>query len=100
MGTVPSRFRPPLGAQLSALVQGDLPDLLVWVSRYGAAGATLIEQPLEIWTHPLTQFASRQDGSHFAALPLWTTTESPSDLTAEIEISTDGSVTITDVHVM
>jgi hypothetical protein len=33
-------------------------------------------------------------------VPLWTTDESPSDLSAELTVRPDGVVTLDDVHVM
>jgi hypothetical protein len=33
-------------------------------------------------------------------VPLWTTDESPSDLSAEVDVTPDGIATITGVHVL
>jgi hypothetical protein len=38
------------------------------------------------------------NGTAYGSMPIWTTTESPSDLSAEFEIAADGSVELTDVH--
>jgi hypothetical protein len=34
------------------------------------------------------------------SVPIWTTTESPSDLSADFEIAVDGAAELTDVHVL
>ena len=97
VSAVPVPFRQALRAELDALVAGERPELLVWVDDYPA---TLVRQPDEIWTHPISQVVQRADGSAWAVLPLWTEAESPSDLSAEVEVDPSGSATSVDVHVL
>ena len=98
--TIPERFRPSVRAALDALSSGDLPDMLAWVEQYGADGATLIRQPEEIWEHPDSQIEVRSDGSAWGVVPLWTTDENPSDLSAEFALNAAGRVEIRDVYVL
>ncbi|HXH81166.1 DUF7668 domain-containing protein [Nocardioides sp.] len=100
MATVPTGFRDALRIELEALVAGERPDLLAWVREYGGPEVSLIRQPDEIWTHSATDIEERADGSAFGVLPLWTTGESPSDLSAEFEIDPGGTATIEDVRVL
>ena len=100
MTAVPPGLRPAVGAELERLVAGELPHLLTWVRDYGDDGATLVPQPDAIWDHPGTDAVLTVDGSWALALPLWTTQESPSDLSAHVTVSADGTVTIEDVHVL
>ncbi len=72
----------------------------MWVRRYGSSGAQLVRQPEEIWEHPETDCQGRGDGSMWVTMPLWTTQESPSDLSVECEISATGVVVIEDLHVL
>jgi hypothetical protein len=99
VGTVPSNLRPAIAAQLSALVEGALPEQLAWVLDYRANGATLVAQPEEIWSHAWTDVIAVGTGGWSVVLPLWTTEESPSDLSAEVFVSPEGEATIRDVHV-
>ena len=100
MGVIPKRHRSKLRDELLALSAGARPDLLLWVNDYGDHGAVLVPQPDAIWTHTYTGFDKRSDGSAYGVVPLWTTEESPSDLSAEFEITRDGTVEITNVHVL
>ena len=100
MAVVPEQLRPEVRALLDQLVAGGFPEMLVWVRRYGLDGAVLIEQPEEIWSHRLTHVGERADGSFWVELPLWTTTEAPSDLTADFEAAAGGRVELRDVHVL
>ena len=59
-----------------------------------------VPQPESIWDHPSTEFGARADGSRFGVVPLWTSSESPSDLSAEFEIGADGIARLTDVRVL
>lgn len=68
-----------------------------WVREYPA---TPIPQPEAIWSHPLSEVQVRNDGTAWRVLPLWMMDESPSDLSAELEIDEQGRVTISDVHVL
>lgn len=74
--------------------------MLTSVTAYGASGAVLIAQPDAIWTHPDSQVESRHDGTAWGVVPLWTTEESPSDLSAEFEVDAAGRVEIRDVRVL
>jgi hypothetical protein len=85
---------------LDALAAGTRPDLLTWVREYGESGARLVVQPDDILARRWTDYAERPDGTAYGSMPIWTTTESPSDLSAEFEIAADGSVELTDVHVL
>lgn len=100
MGEIPKRHRAALGAALDQLVTGDRRELLTWVPAYGRSGAELVTQPDEIWNHQWTDYAEREDGSAYGSVPLWTTDESPSDLSAEFEVTPSGAVSLTDVHVL
>lgn len=100
MSGVPEEFRPALRRELDLLVEGELPHLLTWVRQYGDCGASLVRQPDLAWSHPWTDFLRRVDGTFHGTLPLWTTDESPSDLSAEFDIDHDGVVTLTDLHVL
>ena len=100
MGTIPVEHRTALRAALDELVTGHHPELLTWVRDYGESGAQLVRQPDEMWQHPLTDWLELDDGGASAVLPLWTTDESPSDLSAECEVTCTGNATITDVHVL
>ena len=74
--------------------------MLVWVKGYGRDGAVLVSQPEEVWSHRDTHVYERADGSVAVEVPLWTVTESPSDLTASFEVTAEGTVTLEDVHVL
>jgi hypothetical protein len=97
MGNIPEAYRMAIRRELDALTAGERPDQLLWVREYPA---TLIPQPEEIWTHSWADLETRADNSAWCVLPLWTTDESPSDLSVEIEIDTEGRVTIHDLHVL
>jgi hypothetical protein len=97
---VPVELRAALKAELDALVRGHRPAMLTWVERYGGHGAQLVEQPEAIWSHPDTSAVATADGWH-VVVPLWTTDEFPSDLSAELSVSPDGShARVLDVHVL
>jgi hypothetical protein len=100
VATVPEELRPAIGEQLDALVEGQLPGLMTWVRQYGRTGAILVPQPPEIWTHSRTDLIPVATGGWTVVLPLWTTEEAPSDLTAEGFAAADGRVTIHEVHVL
>lgn len=100
MATVPDRLRGPIATELRSLVRGDRPELLTWVREYGEHGATLIDQPDAVWTHPDTQVTETSIGGWLVIVPLWTIDEAPSDLSAELEVASDGTATITDVRVL
>ncbi|CAL8980336.1 hypothetical protein PROP_03127 [Propionicimonas sp. T2.31MG-18] len=100
MAVVPERFRDSIRRELSDLVAGTRPELMTWVDRYGKEKAVLMPQPEEIWTHDRTDFLARPDGSVFVVLPLWTAEESPSDLSAEVDVAANGVSTIVDVRVL
>ena len=73
--------------------------MLLWVRRYGPRGATLVPQPDEIFEHRFTDAIETVQGGWALDLPLWTTEESPSDLTASLTVAADGTVTIDDIRV-
>ena len=100
MGVIPERHREAVRTALDELVAGERPELLTWVKDYGASGAELVPQPSDIWDHRLTDFHTREDGTASIVVPLWTRDESPSDLSAECELSATGHVEIVDVHVL
>ena len=97
---IPDRYRAAVRAELDALVRGERPALLTWVNAYGPSGAVLIVQPEDIWTHPESKVELRHDGTAWGVVPLWTTEECPSDLSAEFEVDAQGGVEIRDVHVL
>ena len=97
---VPDHLRPAIAAQLDALVRGELPELLTWVHGYGERGAVLVPQPEEIWIYPESDAIPVDGGGWSVVVPLWTTDESPSDLSAEIDVDADGNAQIYDVHVL
>ena len=100
VAVVPESLRGAVGAELRSLVRGERPELLTWVREYGARGATLIEQPDDIWTHRYSDVTETDDGGWFIVVPLWTTEESPSDLSAELAVASDGTAHLLDVHVL
>lgn len=97
---VPDHLRPGVAEVLRKLVAGELPEQLTWVHRYGGRGATLINQPEELWTHGETDAARLDDGGWHIVVPLWTTDECPSDLSAEIRVDPEGNIVLYDVHVL
>jgi len=97
---IPEHLRPAVARQLDRLVQGQLPDLLTWVGQYGESGAVLIAQPDDLWEHAGCEATPTNAGGWHLVVPLWTTEESPSDLSAEFIASPDGEVQITNVHVL
>jgi hypothetical protein len=53
-----------------------------------------------IWSHPESEIVERDDGTAFGVLPLWTTDESPNDLSVEFEIDSLGAVIFSDIRVL
>ncbi|MDQ6948992.1 MAG: hypothetical protein M3256_22710 [Actinomycetota bacterium] len=100
MATIPEPVRDAVSAQLAALVRGDEPGLLTWVRNYGGHPATVVAQPDDIWSHPWSAAIPTDSGGWHVVVPLWTTEESPSDLSAEIIVDADRSAEITGVHVL
>lgn len=100
MPTIPERYRTAIRQQLDALARGDSPELLTWVHEYGPNGAVLVIQPEAIWTHPDSIVEARANGTAWGVVPLWTFDESPSDLSAELEIDVQGRAVIVDVRVL
>jgi hypothetical protein len=96
MGVVPEQYRDAIRAELDALVRGDRPEMMTWVTAYPAR---LVRQPDLIWSDAQAELIERDDGTAYADLPLWTTDESPSDLTVVLEIDSLGTVTISDLRV-
>jgi hypothetical protein len=104
MGIVPEHLRPAVAAELDQLVRGARPQMMQWVHRYGPRGepdrgAILIDQPEEVFDHRYTSVIEMDDGGWALDLPLWTTEESPSDLTVSMTVDVDGAVTIDDLRV-
>jgi len=99
VAAVPSDLRIAIFSQLQALVRGDLPELLTWVRQYKGVGTALVTQPMEIWTHRETEVTPIRDGGWHIVVPLWTSDESPSDLSAGVTVTPDGHARITSVHV-
>ena len=97
---VPEDLRPTVSELIRQLVAGEVPEMLTWVRAYGDSGATLVEQPPDIWTHELTSVVRTNDGGWHLALPLWTTEDSPSDLVAEVVVDADGAAVLHDVRVL
>lgn len=97
---MPPDLRESLRERLDALVLGEHPEMLMWVHEYGDDGATLVRQPEDIWTHRYTSVVATDAGGWHVTLPLWTTDESPSDLSAEFSIGLDGGAHLDGVHVL
>lgn len=100
VASIPTEYRAALRAALDDLAAGNRPELLTWVRAYGASGAVLIRQPDDVWEHPRSDFGQRDDGAVWVTLPLWTTDEGPSDLSAECEVRASGAAVVNDVHVL
>jgi hypothetical protein len=100
VGIIPVELRATISSQLDLLVRGELPELLTWVMDYGPEGAHLIPQPDEIWTHKSSDAGPMTGGGWWAVVPLWTSAESTSDLSAEVEVGAAGEARILDVHVL
>ena len=97
MTAVPVELRVAVARELDRLVRGELPDLLHWVSNYGAV---LVRQPDAIWDHRCTDALRTTDGGWHLVLPLFTEAESPSDLSAEVIVDQMGHATLHDVDVL
>jgi hypothetical protein len=70
-------------------VEGLEDDPLSWVREYPA---DLVPLPGDVWAHPGTDSFRFSDESGWAVvLPLWTTAESPSDLSLEMSVTKRGS---------
>jgi hypothetical protein len=100
VGEVPVEVRIVVREEVDRLVAGDLPNLMTWVHAHGSSGATLVPPPEDWWAHPWSDAVPMQSGGWHVVVPLWTTEESPSDLSAEVEVSQSGQARITDVHVL
>lgn len=100
MTRIPDEVQGAVRQELDALVAGQRPEDLLWVRRYGSTGATLVQQPDEVWDHPYADAVRTQDGGWHIVVPLWTTDESPSDLSAEFLVQADGSAILHNVHVL
>jgi hypothetical protein len=97
VSVVPQKYRDAIQRELDALVSGERPELMTWVTAYPA---TLVRQPDLIWSHGESEVVERDDGTAYGVLPLWTADESPSDLSVEIEIDAHGKVTLSDLRVL
>ena len=91
---IPMDVRAAVSEQLDRLVKGDLPDLLIWVRRYGQNGATLAVQPTTTFDHSRADAVMTDDGGWHVVVPLFTTEESPSDLSAEVLVDARGQARI------
>jgi hypothetical protein len=100
VSAVPIELRAAVAGELDRLVRGELPALLLWVNNYGTEGAVLVQQPDEIWEHRFTDAVRTDDGGWHVVVPLFTTAESPSDLSAELNVDPGGNATLHDVHVL
>jgi hypothetical protein len=100
MAAVPVELRAAVAHELDRLVRGDLPHLLHWVNSHRDQGVLLIRQPDEIWEHRYTDALRTDDGGWHVVVPLFTTTESPSDLSAQIVVDPTGNATLHDVSVL
>jgi hypothetical protein len=82
-------------------VKGLEGDPLLWVREYPAE---LVPLSADVWTHPEADSFAFDDGSGWAVvLPMWTTTESPSDLSLEMSVTKRGpglEFEINNIHVM
>ncbi|MEH3075055.1 MAG: hypothetical protein PGN11_00005 [Quadrisphaera sp.] len=97
---VPEHLRAAVRVELDALVRSERPEMLTWVREYGEDGATLVIQPEEIWDHPASTWGPVDAGGWWVTLPLWTVTECPSELSAELGIDISGKATLETVRVM
>ncbi len=100
VSSLPEHLRPAVAAEIDRLVRGEHPELLLWVHRYGAHGATLVPQPADIFDHRLADAVEAVQGGWALDLPLWTTEESPSDLTVSLTVTAAGMVTIDDLRML
>jgi hypothetical protein len=78
-------------------------DLGLWIRQYGPSGATVVPLPPEAWTSSEAIAIDGQPGVWAIVVDIWTTDESPSDLTLEATVteSAEGiSVTVDNLHVM
>ena len=96
MAVIPEQYRAAIQTELDALVGGERPGVMTWVTAYPAR---LVVQPELIWSHARSEVVERGDGTAFCVLPLWTTVEAPSDLSIELDIDSQGTATITDLRV-
>jgi len=97
---VPADVRAAVFEQLDRLVRGELPDLLIWVRRSGQNGATLVAEPTTALDHSSADAVMTGDGGWHVVVPLFTTDESPSDLSAEVLVDASGQARIVDVRVL
>jgi hypothetical protein len=82
-------------------VKGLEGDPLMWVREYPAE---LVPLPADVWAHPETGSLAYYDGSGWAVVvPMWTTSESPSDLSMEMSVIKRGrdlEFEIENIHVL
>ncbi|WP_109775801.1 DUF7668 domain-containing protein [Quadrisphaera granulorum] len=96
---IPEHLRPALRAELDALVRGERPEMMEAVEEYGEDGTTLVIQPEEIWDYKDSSAVWMDSGGWWVDVPLWTVTECPSELRAELEVDPSGEVTLIQVRV-
>lgn len=63
-------------------------------------GCDALRQPEEIWSHTYADAVQTRDKGWYVTVPLWTTDESPSDLSAEVLVQSDGIARLHAVHVL
>lgn len=80
VGIIPVKYRGAIRAELDALADDARPEVMTWVTAYPAR---LVRQPDLIWSHAGSEIFERDDGTAYGVVPLWTTDETPSDLSVE-----------------
>jgi hypothetical protein len=109
---LPAPARPRIEEIVRRLAAGDIDGLrsegvngldgdpLLWIREYPAK---LVPLPADVWVHPETVTFAYDDRSGWAVvLPLWTTAESPSDLSLEMSVIKRGTgfeFEISSIHV-
>jgi len=96
---IPDEVRPVVRQELDALVDGRRPEHLLWVSRYGENGATLVRQPDDLLDHPYADAVR----TTVAAGTSWCPCGRPRKHQATFRPRSwrpDGSATLHDVHVL
>lgn len=101
MADIPLPLRPVLARLVDDVVAGRVPpEKLTWVRQYGSTGATLVPPPEAIWSHEWSDAVPVDSGGWHVVLPLWTTEESPSDLSMEVGTDAEGRAKLLDIHVL
>jgi hypothetical protein len=95
--SVPEHLRPAVRAEISALVRGERPDHDGIVEIVYDEPGVLVDPPEAVWAHPACEVSRSDDGGWSIAVPLWTTTDAPSELTALVDVDPSGNATLSDV---